>query len=57
MRGVLLKLDDLPGLTRCGLESSIVERCTHHSGHAWRPVEEIKEGLLCNMVQVHFVCL
>ena len=47
------ELLDLPGLTAGGLERGVVEGCTHHLGHAGRPVEQVEEGLLGDVVQVH----
>jgi hypothetical protein len=45
---------DLPGLSVGSDEGGIVHSCAHHCGHAWCSVEQIKEGLLCDMVQVHY---
>lgn len=36
-------------------EPSIVIGSTEKVSHAWRSVEEIEEGLLCDVIQVHFV--
>jgi len=49
----LLNHSNLPWLSIGFHESGIVHGCTHHSWHAWRSIEQIKEWFLCDMIQIH----
>jgi hypothetical protein len=54
---LLWETDGAAGATENGrsAETSIVIGCTENVSHAWRSVEEIEKGLLCDVIQVHFV--
>lgn len=45
---------NLPSSSSRCLESGIVESSAHHCRHAGRSVEEIEEGLLRDVIEVHF---
>ena len=49
---------NLPEVTTAGLQCRVIECSAHHGGHARRSVEQIEEGFLRDMVQVHvaYVC-